>query len=93
MRNHLKTIPNQLTAARLIMIPVLWVFAWLKLPVYIGVGMILSFITDALDGYVARKLNQVSDFGSKFDSFVDNLLLPRSGLVVALPAGDLSERT
>jgi CDP-diacylglycerol--glycerol-3-phosphate 3-phosphatidyltransferase len=58
------------------MIPVLWVFAWLKLPVYIGIGMILSFITDALDGYVARKLNQVSDFGSKFDSFVDNLLLP-----------------
>lgn len=76
MLNHLKTIPNQLTAARLVLIPVMWVLAFLKMPVPIGIGLALSFITDALDGYIARKLNQVSEFGSKFDSLADNLLLP-----------------
>jgi cardiolipin synthase (CMP-forming) len=76
MRNLLKTIPNQLTAARLVLIPVMWVLAWLKLPVYIGIGTFASFVTDVLDGHIARRLNQVSEFGGKFDSLADNLLLP-----------------
>lgn len=76
MRNFLKTIPNQLTAARLVLIPVMWVLAWLQLPAYIGVGTFISFITDVLDGHIARKLNQVSEFGSQFDSIADHLLLP-----------------
>lgn len=80
MRNLLKTVPNQLTAARLVLIPVMWVLAFLKLPFYIGFGIFISFITDVLDGHIARRLNQVSESGSKFDSLADNLLIP-SGLV------------
>ncbi len=76
MRQHFKSIPNQLTAARLVMIPVMWALTLMKLPVSVGIGMILSFATDVLDGFVARKLGQASEFGSKFDSLVDNLLLP-----------------
>ena len=76
MRNLLKTVPNQMTAARLVLIPVMWVLVWFKLPVYIGIGVFLSFMTDVLDGLIARKLNQVSEFGGKFDSLADNLLLP-----------------
>jgi cardiolipin synthase (CMP-forming) len=76
MRDLLKTVPNQLTAARLVLIPVMWVLAWLKLPVYIGIGTLASFITDVLDGHIARKLNQVSESGGRFDSLADNLLLP-----------------
>lgn len=76
MRDLLKTVPNQLTAARLALIPIMWVLAWMKLPAYIGIGIFICFVTDVLDGYIARRLNQVSDFGSKFDSLADNLLLP-----------------
>jgi len=72
----LKTIPNQMTTARLILIPIMWVLAWFKFPAYIGIGIFISFITDVLDGHIARWLNQVSEFGSKFDSFADNILLP-----------------
>lgn len=54
----------------------MWVLAWLKLPVYIGIGVFTSFVTDVLDGHIARRLNQVSEFGGKFDSLTDNLLLP-----------------
>lgn len=76
MRDLFKTVPNQMTTARLILILFMWVLAWYKLPVYIGIGVFFSFITDVLDGYFARKLNQVSEFGAKFDSLADNLLLP-----------------
>jgi cardiolipin synthase (CMP-forming) len=76
MRSLLRTVPNQLTATRLALIPVLWILAFYRLPFYIGIGTIISFITDVLDGFFARKLNQVSDIGSKFDSYVDHLLLP-----------------
>ena len=76
MKNLLKTIPNQLTFARLALIPVLWLFAWLKLPAYIGIGMLASSITDILDGHIARRLNQASEFGGRFDALADNIQFP-----------------
>jgi cardiolipin synthase len=75
MRDLIKTVPNQLTTGRLVAIPVMWVLAWFKLPVYIGIGVLLAFGTDILDGYLARKLNQVSSIGAKLDSLADNLLI------------------
>lgn len=80
LAEQMKLLPNQLTAARIVLLPVLWVFALLKLPVVLGIGLIISFATDVLDGYAARRLGQVSAFGSKLDSLADNLLIP-SGLV------------
>lgn len=77
---ELKTLPNQLTAARIVLLPFLWALALLKLPVLLGIGTTISFVTDILDGYLARKLGQVSAFGSKLDSLGDNLLI-LSGLV------------
>lgn len=67
-------LPNLLTALRFISVPILWVCAFLRMPQYIGVGLIFAGLTDALDGFVARKLNQVSEFGSKFDSIADQSL-------------------
>lgn len=74
IRRGLLNIPNVLTALRFISVPILWVFAFLQLPQFIGVGLILAGLTDALDGYTARKMNQVSEFGSKFDSIADQSL-------------------
>lgn len=76
MRDHLRTLPNQLTAARLVLLPILWLLAALGMPVFVGIGLAASFVTDILDGYLARRLGQVSDFGSRFDSLVDNILIP-----------------
>ena len=41
---------------------------------WIGVGMTIGLVTDLLDGAAARKLNQTSEFGSKFDSLADQFL-------------------
>lgn len=74
--SHLKQRPNQLTAARLLLIPVLWFLALSSQSLYLGIGIAITFLTDVLDGFVARRTNQVSDFGAKFDSLADNILAP-----------------
>jgi phosphatidylglycerophosphate synthase len=71
---NLRLVPNQLTAIRFFSIPILWVFAYHGKVTWIGVGMTIGLITDLLDGAVARKLNQTSEFGSKFDSLADQFL-------------------
>jgi phosphatidylserine synthase len=78
VRHAVSTFPNQLTAARLLLIVVMWVLTWLRLPFYVAIGILAALITDVLDGVIARRLNQASEFGSKFDSLVDNILLPSS---------------
>jgi CDP-diacylglycerol---glycerol-3-phosphate 3-phosphatidyltransferase len=69
-----KTIPNQLTGIRFLLSPILWIFAMTGEPFYVGIGLIVAFASDALDGHLARKLGLVSEFGAKFDSLTDLLL-------------------
>jgi hypothetical protein len=71
IKSNLRLIPNQITAIRFILIPLMWVWAFQEQITYIGIGLAISLVTDLLDGAVARKLNQTSDFGSKFDSLSD----------------------
>ena len=64
---------NSLTIYRLVMAPVLVLliiynqvelFKWL---------LLVSFLTDALDGFLARRLNVASRTGAKLDSIADDL--------------------
>ncbi|HJL66505.1 MAG: CDP-diacylglycerol--glycerol-3-phosphate 3-phosphatidyltransferase [Arenicellales bacterium] len=71
-------IPNILTFARIIMIPVLILFYFLPLK---GANEILAAIfvfagiTDWLDGYLARKLKQGTAFGAFLDPVADKLIV------------------
>ena len=76
MIRELRLVPNQLTAARLVLLPVLWVYALRGDGLAVGVGLAISFALDFGDGFVARRLRQTSPFGSKFDSVVDALIAP-----------------
>jgi len=73
---NLRTLPNQMTAIRLLLLPCLWLFALLDLNMFLGIGLVVAFATDILDGFIARRMNQSTDFGAKFDSLADNLLAP-----------------
>jgi phosphatidylglycerophosphate synthase len=74
LRRHLSTVPNQLTATRLALVPVLWFLALFNRPVWLGVGVAVAAATDVLDGWLSRRWHQTSDFGSRLDSFADHLL-------------------
>lgn len=65
------TLPNLLTAFRFIAAPVLLWLAWHELAVSFMVLLAIAFITDVLDGMVARFTGQVSQFGATLDSWAD----------------------
>ena len=67
-------LPNLFTLFRLLSVPVLWVLAIKGYNFAFGIGFILAQLTDSIDGFLARRLDMVSEFGSKFDSFADLLL-------------------
>ena len=73
-KSQLLTIPNLMSLFRLLLIPfIVWSYFALKQP-YVALGLIvLSALTDILDGIVARKCNMVSDFGKIFDPIADKL--------------------
>jgi phosphatidylglycerophosphate synthase len=68
------TLPNLLSLTRLLLVPLLWLFALFDLPKVVGCGLIVAAITDVLDGQLARRLGQTSSFGSKLDSIADVLV-------------------
>jgi len=74
--DRLLTAPNLITLVRLICIPI---FLWLLFgrENYLAAAALLAALgaTDWVDGYVARRYGQVSNFGKMFDPTVDRLLM------------------
>lgn len=70
------TIPNLISGLRIAAIPVfLWMLLGLEQPGPSAVLLGLIAATDALDGMVARKLGQVSEFGKFLDPLADRLVV------------------
>lgn len=78
-------LPNKLTVFRIILVFVMVVFSFLYIPgELLGVPIvfwvldfifILASITDKLDGYLARKNNQITTFGKFADPLADKILV------------------
>lgn len=73
-KKQIFTIPNMMSFFRILLIPGI-VIAYCKFEDYmIAIGLVLiSGITDVLDGKVARKFNMISDFGKILDPIADKL--------------------
>lgn len=65
------TLPNCLTGFRFIAAPILLWLAWQGHEWLFMSLLALSFLSDLLDGYVARLMEQVSPFGARLDSWAD----------------------
>jgi cardiolipin synthase (CMP-forming) len=80
--NAIVTVPNAITLARLVLMPVC---AWLLATEHYGAGLVLTAAvgaTDWVDGWLARRLGQVSRLGQLLDPFADRLLI--ASVTVAL---------
>ncbi len=75
-RNHKwLTVPNALTLIRALLIP-LMVSEIMRTKGHGGFAILLFFLiwsTDILDGWIARRFNEVSDVGKVLDPFVDKV--------------------
>ena len=73
-KHKILTVPNILSLFRLLLIPVImWLYIVKEDPVLTTVILVLSGITDIVDGIIARKCHMVSDFGKAFDPVADKL--------------------
>ena len=87
-------LPNALTWLRILLIPVFLLFYYLpdswmeRQSVNLAAAAIfgLAAITDWLDGYLARKLNQMSAFGAFLDPVADKLMVA-AALILLLQLG------
>lgn len=72
------TTATKLTLARIVMIPLFLLVLYLGFPGAKWVALavfILASLTDTLDGYVARKYNQVTNIGKFLDPLADKVLV------------------
>jgi len=81
------TIPTLLTWARIAAIPLIIGVFWLDWPMatknLVAASLFVLFaLTDWLDGFLARKLNQTSAFGAFLDPVADKFLICASLLVL-----------
>ena len=72
-REQIFTIPNFMSFFRIVLLPfIVWLYWKGSYDVAVGL-LILSAVTDVLDGVIARRFNMVTDLGKMLDPLCDKL--------------------
>lgn len=85
-------LPTKLTFLRIFLIPVFVAVYFIAFPYhrFVAVGIFaLACFTDFLDGYLARKNNQVTTLGKFLDPIADKLLVACALIAIAMEQHDL----
>jgi CDP-diacylglycerol--glycerol-3-phosphate 3-phosphatidyltransferase len=87
LSNDIVNVPNVLTAIRLVLS--IAVFALIPLAMYQAalIIFVIAVSTDWIDGYYARKYNQVTKVGRIFDPFVDKIIICGTFITLAAESG------
>ena len=73
-QNRILTVPNLLSFFRLSLIPlIIWQYVFAKRDVIAAVLLVISGITDIIDGKIARHFHMVSQLGKILDPIADKL--------------------
>lgn len=87
----MQTVANRITLARILSIPVFIALLASDLPYkqwLAASAFAVIAISDGLDGYLARSLNQVTDFGKMLDPLADKLVIA-AALITLIQITDL----
>jgi cardiolipin synthase len=75
LSNRVFTVPNILSFARLLLVPVFLVLLMQGQDAAALTVLVISSLTDFLDGYIARRFNQMSRLGQLLDPAADRLYI------------------
>lgn len=91
-------LPNKLTVFRIILVPIMVIVSFFDIPgnvlgipvkmIILDLIFIIASITDKLDGTLARKNNQVTNFGKFLDPIADKILVV-AALIMFVEMGKL----
>lgn len=78
--NEIRLIPNILSSFRLLLIiPLIYIFNNINNPStrnnYLLLIILIAFISDILDGFIARKFKLISDLGKIIDPLADKIVV------------------
>ncbi|HBG75456.1 MAG TPA: CDP-diacylglycerol--glycerol-3-phosphate 3-phosphatidyltransferase [Clostridiales bacterium] len=85
-------LANKITIFRILLIPLFLVFMLVPFPnnnIFAVILFLLAASTDSLDGYIARKRNEITNFGKFIDPLADKLLVT-SALICLVESGKVS---
>jgi CDP-diacylglycerol--glycerol-3-phosphate 3-phosphatidyltransferase len=71
VNREIYNLPNFVSFIRILLAPVLFYFALTEKPVWFLATLMFSGFTDVLDGFLARTLHQITEMGSRLDSWGD----------------------
>lgn len=90
--------PNKLTVIRMLLVPAMLIVSLFNIPgevlgvplgfIIMDVIFIIGALTDKLDGYLARKNNQVTTFGKFLDPIADKIIVI-SAFIILVEKGRL----
>src|SRR5205814_3705085 len=83
-RSRVLTVPNLISFARLLCVPVFLWMLWEPNPARRGAAILLAVLgaTDWIDGYIARHFNQGSELGKILDPTADRVLLVAAAIAL-----------
>lgn len=70
----INTVPNYLSIARLIFAPIIGHLLYWGYQTWALMLIIIAYLLDVIDGYVARKFHQESEFGKIIDPIADKVM-------------------
>jgi len=70
-RQDLLKLPNLISSIRILIAPLLFIFAFLQMETWFLGALLFSGFTDVLDGFVARKFKMITPLGAHLDSWGD----------------------
>ena len=76
--------PNAITVFRFMTIPFVVYFLYNEFYFYGSILFLISALSDAVDGALARTRNQITEWGKMYDPFADKLLIVSSTLILLL---------
>ena len=97
-KNKIITIPNILSLLRICLIPVIvWLFIGKQDYLMAGIFVLISGLTDIVDGFIARTFHMISDVGKVLDPVADKatqfavlILIATKHPLILIPIGFLA---